>query len=484
MSPDARRLWTIAALLGSLGFAAWVYASWSYVEDDGFIHMEYARSLIEGDGFSFDGRHVFGDSSPLWVFVLAALGALIGDVLLAAKVQSILAFAFTAWSTASLSRVLFPAPWLAVSMTALVLASPYVIYWSMPGMEAVLALGVSFWILKQAFHSRDRSDGSLVWSFALMGLAPLIRFELALAVALLGLWVTLERPPRDLRRLLVLAACGLLAVAPIAAWMLWAHYELGSAVPTTSAAKRIGQSLDFAVMVQASRRAISVLGAGYVALAAGFLAAVHAAWRTRRLPVASLSRPGWLLLLWPAVLLVFYVLNRTAVQTRYALLVGGPLLLFVGAWLQETRRSGERPLRAFVIASALLIVATNAFVTVPHMLNKAEVARDVGAVCEEILRHLPPDAPIATYSIGQVAFLLPNPIIDTGALTMPDALEHFGDPQAMLEWAVGRGAVCVLDGYEEHAGFETVLRRDSPPTGWMGGPPWKHRLHCRPGVYR
>ncbi len=65
MSLDARRLWSVAGLLGSVGFSLWVYFSWSYIEDDGFIHMEFARNLANGAGFSFDGRLIFADSSPL-----------------------------------------------------------------------------------------------------------------------------------------------------------------------------------------------------------------------------------------------------------------------------------------------------------------------------------------------------------------------------------------------------------------------------------
>ena len=126
----------------------------------------------------------------------------------------------------------------------------------------------------------------------------------------------------------------------------------------------------------------------------------------------------------------------------------------------------------------------NVFVTVPHMLNKAGVTLAMDDVCEEIEGRLPADAPIATYSIGQIAYLLPNRIIDTGALTMPEALDYLHDPDAMLEWAIGKGAVCVLDGREKHAGFDTVLRAEAPPTGWFGGPPTKFRLHCRPGLYQ
>ena len=59
----------------SLAIAAvfWFFFSYGYVEDDAFIHLEFARSLAEGSGFSFNGKVVNGDTAPLWVVLLAAV---------------------------------------------------------------------------------------------------------------------------------------------------------------------------------------------------------------------------------------------------------------------------------------------------------------------------------------------------------------------------------------------------------------------------
>ena len=45
--------WTVLWFLHTLG----------YWEDDAYIHLEFARSLARGRGFSFNGHVVYGDTS-------------------------------------------------------------------------------------------------------------------------------------------------------------------------------------------------------------------------------------------------------------------------------------------------------------------------------------------------------------------------------------------------------------------------------------
>src|ERR1700704_2241029 len=67
-------LWT-ACLCFFLTAAAlvWLVFSYGYIEDDAYIHLEFARSIAEGHGFSFNGRQVNGDTAPLWVVFLVAI---------------------------------------------------------------------------------------------------------------------------------------------------------------------------------------------------------------------------------------------------------------------------------------------------------------------------------------------------------------------------------------------------------------------------
>ncbi|HEV7441290.1 MAG TPA: hypothetical protein VGO18_01760, partial [Steroidobacteraceae bacterium] len=47
--------------------------SLGYIEDDAFIHLEFARSVADGKGFAFNGRVVYGDTAPLWALILVGI---------------------------------------------------------------------------------------------------------------------------------------------------------------------------------------------------------------------------------------------------------------------------------------------------------------------------------------------------------------------------------------------------------------------------
>src|ERR1051326_1984221 len=58
-----------------------------YVTDDTFIHCVFARNLAVRGEFAFNpGQPVYGDTSPLWVGVLALVARGGADLLGAAKV--------------------------------------------------------------------------------------------------------------------------------------------------------------------------------------------------------------------------------------------------------------------------------------------------------------------------------------------------------------------------------------------------------------
>jgi hypothetical protein len=80
-----------AAILLALTFLwciYWFVHAWHYWEDDAYIHLEFARSLAAGRGFTFNNRVVAGDTAPLWVFLLAATHTLIPGWLVADKPSS------------------------------------------------------------------------------------------------------------------------------------------------------------------------------------------------------------------------------------------------------------------------------------------------------------------------------------------------------------------------------------------------------------
>jgi hypothetical protein len=149
----ARRIvlpWLLLALSASICMYWFLHAR-GYWEDDAYIHLEFARSLSRGQGFSFNGHVVYGDTSPLWVWLLVAFHALIPDWMAAGKALTVVAAVFAlggvyafAWSLMEFrgrgTKAVF-----AATMVLVVVTTPYFGYWAFSGMEALAAAGLACW---------------------------------------------------------------------------------------------------------------------------------------------------------------------------------------------------------------------------------------------------------------------------------------------------------------------------------------------------
>ena len=192
--------------------------------DDSWIHLQFARNLAAGAGFSYNpGTPVAGSTAPLWTLLLGA-GAVVASASLAmAKVIG----AAATLAAALLTRRAALA-WGARRDVALVAAIALVwmgpIAWgALSGMEVSLAaLLVAAALLA---HARDR----LLISAACAALAVLARPEALLLVPLL-----VAARPLTLRRVAVFAAVTTIVVAPA---VLFSLSTAGTPYPATAAAK-------------------------------------------------------------------------------------------------------------------------------------------------------------------------------------------------------------------------------------------------------
>src|SRR5438270_8620768 len=93
-NPTVRRINLVLLTLVVLWCIYWFFHAWNYWEDDAYIHLEFARSVTNGQGFAFNGRVVAGDTAPLWVLLLVAVHALLVNWMLAGKVVNVLGAVF------------------------------------------------------------------------------------------------------------------------------------------------------------------------------------------------------------------------------------------------------------------------------------------------------------------------------------------------------------------------------------------------------
>lgn len=474
-----QRSLTVAALAW---VTAWCWYTWGYWEDDAYIHAEYARNVLQGQGFMFNGVVSNGDTSPAWVILLAAAFGTGAQWLLAGKTLSIVATAFTLvilWRFAIRLQndMGLTIPGLPAWMVALFVTSPYFCYWSFSGMEAVWAAG---WLMLQSMLLTPRrvSLAALLAACLSVGLGPVIRPELILmfpvaAPFLLKQGLQLVKPLNWNRRVAVFLLAGFFLALPVVVWIVYALEAFGYVLPNTNAAKQAAPGSSVLA------RLTQVVGLGFpgIMLAVTALASSIAIPWLRR-PVANtgsairqtffgVPTSGLPLASWVFVVIIFYQMNHTYVQTRYALVLAPGLTCLLWVWCATQLRTGTLAL----ISTVALVLSTFASLQMagPHLRNKIEGIEATSAMADYIKANVPRGEGIAVYSIGQYGFLLRDyTLIDIGGITRPEAAEYLFESSGrkMLEWAKKEGATYYISGDRPEEGATLLHSVSSRALGW------------------
>lgn len=205
--------------------------------DDSWIHMQFARNLAEGHGFSYNpGVPVSGSTAPLWTLALGASFAVLGSHPVLAKALGIAATLGTAWLAGRLALIWAGRHDVALLASVLVALAGPMVWGALSGMEVALAaLLVTAALVLQA---RDRA-----WaSGAALGLAALARPEAVLLLPLF--WLA---GPLTGRRAL---AFSLPVAGFLAPWVAFNLVTTGTPLPATAAAKIEGGLVGFLVGVR------------------------------------------------------------------------------------------------------------------------------------------------------------------------------------------------------------------------------------------
>jgi hypothetical protein len=466
----SRTLRNLILAFAALWSILWFLHALHYVEDDAYIHLEFARSVAAGQSFAFNGHIVNGDTSPLWVYLLVAAHTVLPTWIAAAKLLNLLGVAFAATGAFVFARRLTGNALFAASMVLLFVLNPYFTYWAYSGMETITAAGLALWACTLV------SDTVLSWprllTLALLtGLAPITRPEMVFLSALLGALLVLRwlRMPGSLPTKLAGLAAGLvLAVGPTLAWSLYAIHLFGRVIPTTNAAKQAGPHESVPL------RLVTVYALGYPVVVAGVLAGL--AWLLLRNKKTTLSPQtwlqtlpagGWVFLLWSAIAAVFYVADHTYVQTRYVFVTASGLTITI---LAIVLLAFPRILRPAAISFSALALILSLVATWPFVANKSLAVQANTGLALWVRQNLPADAPVAIYAVGQLAFDSQHPVIDIGGITRPSAIPYINDPVLIERWARAEGATYYISGDRPEPNAVLIHTVDEPTTGWSLNP--------------
>jgi arabinofuranosyltransferase len=222
--------------------------AWSrrWMTDDGFINLRVARMILDGHGPVFNvGERVEATTSTLWVWLIAA-----GDVLLPLRMEWVAIVLGIVAAVGGLALATFGSARLHLSrgasgpllpLGALVVAA-VMPFWDFTtsGLEGGLTfgwLGLVGWLV-----CRWATGGARLGALAaaVVGLAPLVRPDLVLALPVVLGGVLLAQWPEDRARDRVRIVAAALAV-PVAYQVFRMGY-FGAVVPNTALAKASGRS--------------------------------------------------------------------------------------------------------------------------------------------------------------------------------------------------------------------------------------------------
>jgi len=411
---------------------------WDYVTDDTWIHLRYARNLLERGEYTFNpGDPTYGSTSPLWVFSLVFLMKLgLAPLAAARSLGLVAAAAKLIVADRLLVRLPLPAgwrPWLLL----LVALDAWFLRWALSGMETPLAE-----LLMLVLLGPVAASGPIAWVAwgATWGLGSLARPEIALLAPCALPWLLwLQRrrhPGRSALASLAKVGLGWLMVA--GPWLVYARSVFGRMIPGTAAAKSYPLQLSPAEMVEYLARTIQQLAAvqGVLWLALVFVAAGF--WLDRRRGLAGGDGKtfgpralalGAIAATWLVVLVGGYSAKQVWTISRYVSPLLAPLLLamavLAGAML---RRQGSRGTagRRVVAAAAVAALLVNAGLLTSKVRPYAAVFSRGVHECfygtgEWLRDNTPPDAVIAALDIGALGFASERRILDLAGLVSPDA---------------------------------------------------------------
>jgi len=306
--PAALRLaWALALLLA----AAHVWRYSSFVLDDTYISLRYARNLVDGHGLVFNpGERVEGYTNfsfVLWSALWLKLGL---DPILGMKLLLVAAALWTLAMAAELERALAPR---ARHLLAPLLLLPLemFVYWSFCTMEAMLfaALLATGLVLALA-ESRERRRRGAAPVFVLLALTRpegVFAFALVSGVFLL-LDLARDRDAAPLRRAL---ANGVVFGLLYGAYFLWRYLYYGSLLPNTYYAKVTGDEAQFLTGVKNLREFL------WAFPLTGLLLALPALFALRRFRGEPVARHG--------VVAVYLV---AVAYAAYVVAIGGDFMPF------------------------------------------------------------------------------------------------------------------------------------------------------------
>ncbi len=432
----------LIVLAGLIALAAVYWHQWRWLLtvglplDDSYIHLQYARNLLHGEWFVYNpGDHPTpGDTSPLWVLLLAAGGLFSQNLLAVSLILGGIFYLLTGIVAYRMGERLPGPKWTALAGGLVVMFTGRILWGAASGMEITLFSFCSLLGVWLYLRGKDRGRFSLAAGLA-MGLAANARPEGNLLFIFMLLdWVVFKKVMSEKKFRLsdIPWSAGFIYFLLVTPYVLFSLWSAGHPAPNTFYATKLpfnwSRSLEYLWLVLVFfYREHPLLNLMLPVGAGVFL--------FKGIKGSGKERDDFLIWLWPIgyLLASFFEAPIKYHFQRYLIPVLPFFILisFYGwGWIFQNlpgRLKGKRWSRLGPAWAAVLVIWSGAMslsywpgITALCVKNIEEMQVKLGYWIRDNTR---PDDLIAANDIGAIFYLSQRPVLDLVGLVNPELLE-------------------------------------------------------------
>jgi hypothetical protein len=398
--------------------------------DDAYIFLVYAKNLLIGNGWTFNGDRVEGFTSTLWLALVTLLGFLRVPLPTAAEGLSVAAAGVALLATYGLGRAVGMAPRWALLPPTLLAATGDFAFYAFSGLETTLFTALVASLLAWCLYDDSRRLlGSWRLPFGLLLLALTRPEGLMVGSMLIGTLGLRARSPK------AAVACGAKWAGLLFPIVLAKRLYYGYWLPNTYYAKSGAGLVNLDQGIEYLLEALPRLAVVVVPCA---MLAAYRVWRRDRIAHGELAPVAALLAIWLVYLAALGGDNMIGARMLVPVL---PLLFVLAI---KTLERFPFPLSAGGVAAASLVLAF-AYLQTDRIQERIEHWRGQSVLRKEIGIRLrdgfPPGTLIATNAAGIIPYYSEQPTIDMLGLNDED-IAHRGKRNRGLRFAhqAGDGA--------------------------------------------
>lgn len=385
-----------------------------FTADDAFITFRYADNIANGLGFVYNaGEKVLGTTTPLFTLILSLLSLIGIKTAIAALIVSLICCGLTAVIIYKFAGLLSFGKYAILPATIYCLF-PRIMSTDTGGMETPL-----FALLVIAAFYYQRKQMPQV-SILFSSMAILTRPEGLLIFAIIvarNLFV-------DFRKTVLIA---ILAVLPVASWLVFSHLYFGSVVPHSIPAKLALYS-QFGTMSFWDSIVFLLAWHNFFGIAMSIIALAGAHWLYHQ------KRFGLMELIWIAGMVLFYSTGKTHMFLWYIAPIYPVYILIACSsipylsekieWMKNNSGLSSTIIVSLVIAVLLYANYAPLMSFKNQQMTQEKIHKSIG---EYLLSNASANDVIAAEDIGYIGYYSQKKILDRDGLVSPQAVPYNRD---------------------------------------------------------